>query len=154
MTFSASEIQCSYRPGPVRSGPSQTDYKTLPRIGLFRDPNFSETDPELIPLKPDIQNESKVVVSIPPFIEKPLWLYQADTFFPGWAVYIDGKLSGVDSANGCFRRVRLDRGARRVHFLYRPLSFCAGIFITVSTLLVLFTAASFSLKNIFALPQV
>ncbi len=60
----------------------------------------------------------------------PVWLVLADTWFPGWRVWVDGMEQPVWRANYAFRAVRLEPGRHDVVFRYRPRSVLIGLFLT------------------------
>lgn len=67
----------------------------------------------------------------------PGFLLISDTYYPGWKVYVDGKLDKVYCADYTFRAVYLDKGRHRVRFVYKPSSFRIGLNLTMVTLVVL-----------------
>ena len=64
-------------------------------------------------------------------------LVLADSFYPGWRAYVDGKEEKIFRANLFFRGVKLDAGEHRVEFRYEPRSFRVGLTISLATLLIL-----------------
>lgn len=67
----------------------------------------------------------RVEIEVAP--ERSAWLVLTDTFYPGWEAEVDGVSVPVHRANGLYRAVRLEAGARRVVFTYRPTSWRAGL---------------------------
>ncbi|MCX6353993.1 MAG: YfhO family protein [Candidatus Aureabacteria bacterium] len=61
-------------------------------------------------------------------------LFVSEIFFPGWRVFIDGIEGRIYRANFIFRSVPLRRGEHRVSFIYDPLSFRVGKYISISSL--------------------
>jgi hypothetical protein len=59
------------------------------------------------------------------------FLYVSDTFYPGWRAYVDGKRTEIVRANLAFRAVRVPQGGHTVSFRYVPISFYAGLVLTV-----------------------
>jgi uncharacterized membrane protein YfhO len=57
----------------------------------------------------------------------------ADSYYPGWKAYVDGKEKPILRANHFFRAVALSKGAHVVEFKYDPLSFTIGAWISVFT---------------------
>jgi hypothetical protein len=55
-----------------------------------------------------------------------------DVHYPGWRVSVNGRRQPVQTAFEVVRRVRGERGANRVEFVYRPTTFLVGAFITLS----------------------
>lgn len=60
-------------------------------------------------------------------------LVLADSYYPGWKAYIDGKEETIRRANLFFRAVPLPAGDHRVEFRYEPRSFAIGLAISIST---------------------
>jgi hypothetical protein len=63
-------------------------------------------------------------------------LVLTDTWYPGWRVSVDGAPAPILRADYAFRAVALTAGAHRVTFEYVPLSFQAGLVVTLLTALV------------------
>ncbi|HEV8458138.1 MAG TPA: YfhO family protein, partial [Methylomirabilota bacterium] len=57
----------------------------------------------------------------------PTWLVLADTWFPGWRAWVDGREQPVWRANYAFRAVRLEPGSHDVVFRYQPGSLLFGL---------------------------
>jgi hypothetical protein len=58
-------------------------------------------------------------------------LVLADSYYPGWRVYVDGKEQEIRRANLFFRGVPLSAGEHVVEFRYEPRSFVLGLFLSV-----------------------
>lgn len=83
-------------------------------------------------------------VVIHTFAKSDSILVLADSYYPGWRVYVDGKEEKILRANYFFRAVKLGMGDHRVEFDYDPYSFKIGLIISLTTLLVII-AVSFYL---------
>jgi hypothetical protein len=59
------------------------------------------------------------------------WLVLADTWYPDWHAYADGVEVPVHPAYGLFRAVELPADTQVVEFVYRPLPFAAGLFLSL-----------------------
>jgi len=59
------------------------------------------------------------------------FLVLSDRYYPGWKVYIDGKESHLYNANYIFRAVELNKGKHSVVFVFNPLSFRIGLYISI-----------------------
>ena len=58
-------------------------------------------------------------------------LVLADSYYPGWRVYVDGKEQEILRANFFFRGVTLSEGKHLVEFRYQPRSFILGLIISL-----------------------
>jgi len=65
------------------------------------------------------------------------FLVMTDTYYPGWNAYVDGTESKILIANHAFRAIFLEQGNHYIEFVYDPLSFRAGLLISLITLIVL-----------------
>ncbi|MBI4490037.1 MAG: YfhO family protein [Deltaproteobacteria bacterium] len=61
-------------------------------------------------------------------------LVLADSFYPGWRAYVDGKENEILRANLFFRGVPLPAGEHLVEFRYQPRSFAFGLVLSLTTL--------------------
>ena len=89
------------------------------------------------PAGASILSESNNKVELHARVMSPSLLYLADTWYPGWTAYVDGKKTKIYRANYNFRAVPLPPGEHTVVFRYEPLSFYIGACITGVTLLIL-----------------
>ncbi len=64
-------------------------------------------------------------------------LVLADSHYPGWKAFVDGKQEVIRRANLFFRAVPLPAGNHTVEFRYEPRSFTIGLVISVVTLVAL-----------------
>ncbi len=60
-------------------------------------------------------------------------LILADSFYPGWRAYVDGREENILRANLFFRAVPLTAGEHTVEFRYEPLSFTLGCLLSLLT---------------------
>lgn len=67
----------------------------------------------------------------------PAVLVLADTHFPGWRVYVDGKEEKLLRANYFFRGVAIPAGEHSVDFKYEPLPFKVGLYVSLTTAIIL-----------------
>jgi uncharacterized membrane protein YfhO len=74
---------------------------------------------------------SKVVIETE--IQKPGMLFLADSYYPGWKAFDNGKEIKILRANYLFRAVHLDKGKHTVVFAYNPISFRLGLIISTFT---------------------
>ena len=93
-----------------------------------------------VPSRSDLQASARItrygnqVVEIDASLNGSGILVLADSFYPGWRVYVDGKEAKILRANLFFRAVSLPPGKHRVEFRYKPVSFTIGLVISMLTL--------------------
>jgi len=64
-------------------------------------------------------------------------LVLADSYYPGWKAYVNGKEEIIRRANLFFRAVPLPAGNHTVEFRYEPMSFRIGLTVSVATIVAL-----------------
>jgi len=82
----------------------------------------------------EIRRYENQAVDVDAALDAPGILVLADSFDPGWRVYVDGKQEKILRANAFFRAVSLTAGKHRIEFRYEPLSFIVGAAISLATL--------------------
>ena len=65
--------------------------------------------------------------------EKPGFLVLADTFYPGWRVFVDGSPTKIYRANFNFRAIVLPKGEHKVEFVYQPRLIKIGAMTSLTT---------------------
>jgi uncharacterized membrane protein YfhO len=70
-------------------------------------------------------------------MSQPGYLVLTDTHYPGWQATVDGAPAEILVANHAFRAVVLGAGQHIVEFIYRPLSFRLGAWLTLAATLLL-----------------
>ena len=79
-------------------------------------------------------------------------LVLADSFYPGWHVYIDGNEEELLKANYFFRAVKIRAGEHTVEFKYEPYWFSVGRWISIFTIVALAVVCGyFGIKRRFLL---
>lgn len=58
-------------------------------------------------------------------------LFLSDNYFPGWKAFVNGKETKIYRANYSFRAVVLTPGDNKINFVYNPISFKVGVFISL-----------------------
>ncbi len=96
---------------------------------------FSPSDPILLKessltLK-EYKNNS---VSLDAEMKDQGFLVLADNYYPGWKVFVDGTEQPLYKTNYTLRGVHLEKGKHLVKFVYYPLSFKIGMYLSLSTL--------------------
>lgn len=69
--------------------------------------------------------------------EKPKLLFLSDNYYPGWKVFVDHKENKILQADYTFRAVAVPAGNHEVIFIYEPLSFYAGLAISLLSFIIL-----------------
>ena len=75
------------------------------------------------------------LVNIQASLDSPGILVLADSFYPGWNAYVNGRQEKIYRANLFFRGVSLSAGKHTVQFRYEPRSFAIGRAVSIITLL-------------------
>lgn len=76
----------------------------------------------------EMQNQA---VTVRADLTQPGYLVLADTYYPGWRVYVDGTEASLLRANGLFRAVALPEGTHEVRMVYEPSVFTLGWVVTL-----------------------
>ena len=96
----------------------------------------------------NIERYQDQTIALRASLNAPGVLVLADSFYPGWRVYVDGKEQEILRANLFFRGVQLTAGEHRVEFRYEPGSFTIGAMISlVSLVVVVAVSLVMTLKN-------
>ena len=110
--------------------------------------------PLSMPAKDNFKGRAEIVqyknqeVTIRASLNGSGFLVLADSFYPGWRAYVDGKETKILRANFFFRGVPLQPGDHWVEFRYRPRSFTVGLVISVATAIGMALGSAFLvLKN-------
>jgi hypothetical protein len=90
--------------------------------------------------KGGVQAEARILeygnhrVNIQASLDSPGILVLADSFYPGWSAYVNGRQEKIYRANLFFRAVPLSAGTHSVEFRYEPRSFAIGRAVSIVTL--------------------
>ena len=76
------------------------------------------------------QSEYRLVSS------EPGWLVISDTWYPGWRAWLDGEPAELYRADYLFRAVHVPPGEHTIRMAYVPLSFFAGLVVSLLSLMV------------------
>ena len=117
--------------------------QTLRRLSLAEfDPLREVVIDEAIPIRPAgsfegrarIEHYENSLVTIQTAANEDGILVLADSFYPGWDAYVDGKKAKIFKANHFFRAVPIPKGEHRIEFRYQPQSFKLGLIISLISL--------------------
>jgi|GEM_PF-6873036 len=109
-------------------------------LALIEDQNLidrfsSLSENRLINSKIILDEDQKLLFQIE--TNKNGFLTVADTYYPGWHAYVDGKETKIYRANLMFRGIVLPKGNHTVEFKYIPHSFYLGLAVSAATSLCL-----------------
>jgi len=68
-------------------------------------------------------------------MESPGFLVLTDVYYPGWRVFVDDQERKIYRTDHIFRSVFVEGGEHEVRFLFDPLSFRIGFYLSLSTML-------------------
>jgi hypothetical protein len=88
-----------------------------------------------------IQRYENSLVTVQTTTNKDGILVLADSFYPGWKAFVDGKEATILRANHFYRAVVISKGEHQVEFRYEPRSFKLGLLISTFTLACLFVVS-------------
>jgi hypothetical protein len=74
-------------------------------------------------------------ISLKTEIKTDMFLVISDNFASGWKAYVDNQEVKIYRANYTFRAILLKKGSKNVVFVYKPISFEIGKYISIVTLL-------------------
>jgi uncharacterized membrane protein YfhO len=106
---------------------------------LVLEENLGFIPPEKAPTKEGIKwleykpNVLKLAVKT----DQSGFLFLSDNFYPGWRAFVDGVETKIYRANFTFRAVPLSPGEHEVKFIYEPLLFKIGLYLSWGTLILL-----------------
>ena len=70
-------------------------------------------------------------------LSAPGLLVMSDIYYPGWNVYVNGHQQPLHAANLIMRGVYLPPGVDTVEFVYEPLSWTVGLYVSLGTVVLL-----------------
>ncbi|EKD87391.1 MAG: hypothetical protein ACD_36C00102G0001, partial [uncultured bacterium] len=65
-------------------------------------------------------------------------LFLSDSYYPGWQAYVDDIKTPIYRANFIFRAVSVPEGTHTVRFVYDPLSWKLGLYLSSAGILIFF----------------
>jgi uncharacterized membrane protein YfhO len=83
-------------------------------------------------LQPSIDGPNRIVVPV----SQPDagWVLLSDTWYPGWQAQVDGRPAPILHGDYLFRAVQVPAGSHVLTFTYRPVSFWAGLLLSLLSL--------------------
>jgi hypothetical protein len=74
-------------------------------------------------------------------------LVLTDNYDPGWDAYVDNKKTQLYRVNYSFRAIVVPAGSHRIRFVYQPLSFLTGAYISCSIFILLGFILMYSIRS-------
>lgn len=111
---------------------SDLDFDPLKRAVVYEDLPLHATSP--LQAKVDIERYGNTMVNLRAQTNSESILILADSYYPGWKAFLNGRETKIFRANHFYRAVFLPEGTHRIEFLYEPWSFKVGMIISLSTL--------------------
>jgi hypothetical protein len=129
--------------------PSENNLRPkIESLGLLRGERLVG-EPRILSHESNLQllsyNAHRIVIEAQ--MEQPGLLVLADSFYPGWKVWVDGNPDIIFPTNHLLRGVYLSEGDHKVEFVYQPISYKLGLFISLSSFCLGCTAAVVFLSN-------
>jgi len=85
----------------------------------------------------DVVSARNAEVDLTVSTDRPAYLVTSDSYWPGWRAFVDGKEAPILRANATGRALWLgDAGIHRVIFRFEPVSFSAGLVLSIVATLV------------------
>lgn len=109
-----------------------------------------ETLPDIPSSEQSLTGEAQIIsyqadrVDVTTITQSPQILVLSDAFYPGWNAFVDGNETPIYRANYAFRAVVVPTGEHTVLFVYQPLSFSVGVWITLGSVSILLLVAGAS----------
>lgn len=138
-----------------------------PNLDLANTVILEEKTPEIIQIIKNSSNSKtlssnsrvKIITYEPQKIEilattdSPKILFLSDNYYPGWKAYVDNNPTKIYQADYTFRGIFLPSGKHTVKFLYQPLSFQLGLYLTLLSAVILLSIILVKLFTYFLLQK-
>lgn len=131
------EQRLKFISGPAFNPPDVAVLEENPPIGVAQYPPASD-EAHLLSWEKDEADLLKIKVAL----EKPGVVVIADSYFPGWRLFVDGKPGKIYKVNEAFRGVPIEAGQHSIEMSYYPHSLRIGLWTTIASLFVI-TIVSF-----------
>jgi len=100
--------------------------------------------PDLAPGQARVLSDTGNSVQVALDAAAPSYLVLDDTYYPGWAVWLDGKPAPVHRADYALRAVQVPAGKHLLTFVYAPLSYLVGLIASIGTAVFVVAALAWS----------
>jgi hypothetical protein len=111
---------------------SQREFDPFRQVVL--DADISLLPGEALKAHTEITHYENSLVIIQATVSQDSLLVLADSYYPGWKAFVDGKETKILKANYFYRAIVLPKGTHHVEFRYEPWSFRLGWMISMGTL--------------------
>ena len=58
----------------------------------------------------------------------------ADSFYPGWLGFVNGKKVSIERINYTFKGIKINKGENKIIVLYKPILFTLGFLLIIGTI--------------------
>jgi len=118
---------------------SDKDFNPRKRVIIEKKPVYKSEPRDALPEEfTHITKYEPNEVLIDVNVKFPKFLVLADSFYPGWEVYVDGKRDEIFKANFFLRAACVNKGRHIVKFIYRPFTYRLGMAVTFLSLSIVF----------------
>jgi hypothetical protein len=131
-TYVVSQAEEEKDPVKILRKLADAQFDPLSRVLLDQPVSFPRTDKFHGQARITAYKNQSVIIRAS--LNSPAVLVLADSYYPGWQAYVDGKQQKILRANLFFRAVVLSQGEHTVEFRYEPRSFTIGLAISLTTL--------------------
>ena len=70
-------------------------------------------------------------------INEPGFLILSEIWYPGWKAFDNGEETKIYRANFMFRSVYLDKGKHEIEFVFEPLTYRVGLWVSLITVILI-----------------
>lgn len=143
------------------AGAAATDPRKAHRDKIFRfmksalfNPHETAVLEESAPFKIEMSPENRVKIShydihkieLHAEVAKPAHLVLSEIYYPaGWKAYIDGQETKIYKTNYILRSIFLQPGTHKIEFVFNPLMFNLGLWLSIGTFIVLLSVIGLQL---------
>jgi hypothetical protein len=120
--------------GVVRNNSGNHDQKISPAVVILGNAPPETTDcsrngvAQILVIS---ENPDQIILKVT--ADRAGWLFQSDTWYPGWTAQVDGNPASIYPANVAFRAIRVPAGEHEIKISYQPRSFFLGVGLTFLT---------------------
>ena len=109
------------------------DFDYHQKLILSSSPGYSTVSPPSA-FQLEVVNNTSTYQAVQTRSDSPIFLLNAQVYYPGWTAAIDGKSASIIRADLAFQSVLVPAGNHLIEFTYRPLSLTIGICVSLISL--------------------